>query len=394
MLFCCILSKATVYHYQPYGASKTETFTCIAPGDNHYFEVDKIASYKNTKWYLNGTYTGVSQNSGLFATDPDMTFSINSDCTIKALIYNNDWTILEETHIWIFTVSTTPSSFLFFVQQDACHKAVLDWTTSDGATGYKINRDGTTIVDLSANVTSYTDNSVGEGTYNYCIYAYNSCMQRYACLNVDVKDVPLAPTGVLASDGTYCDKVFISWNSVSGATSYDVYRSSTFLTNTSSSSYYDYNASTSSTTYKVYAKNSCGNSSSYGINSGYIKLSSTAPSGASANPNPVCPGYSATLTESGGSLGTGASWKWYSGSCGGTYVGSGSSISVSPSSTTTYYVRAEGDCNITSCASVTVTITSKPGQATISGNNPVCSGNTEIYMASSTGATSYNWTVP
>lgn len=87
---------------------------------------------------------------------------------------------------------------------------------------------------------------------------------------------------------------------------------------------------------------------------------STAPTGASASPNPVCSGSSVTLIKSGGSLGTGASWEWYSGSCGGTPVGSGSSITVYPTSTTTYYVRAEGDCNTTSCASVTVMVENIP----------------------------------
>ena len=83
---------------------------------------------------------------------------------------------------------------------------------------------------------------------------------------------------------------------------------------------------------------------------------STPPSSATANPNPINYGESTTLTVIGGSLGTGASWKWYSSSCGGTYIGSGSSISVTPSSATTYYVRAEGACNITDCTDVYVNI--------------------------------------
>ena len=70
----------------------------------------------------------------------------------------------------------------------------------------------------------------------------------------------------------------------------------------------------------------------------------------------ICSGDSITLTLSGGTAGTGAVAKWYSGSCGGTLVGTGSSINVSPTSTTTYFVRYEGTCNTTSCASATVTV--------------------------------------
>jgi PKD domain-containing protein/Ig-like domain-containing protein len=83
---------------------------------------------------------------------------------------------------------------------------------------------------------------------------------------------------------------------------------------------------------------------------------STAPASASASNNNFCPGGSTNLSVSGGSLGTNATWKWYTGSCGGTFVGSGSPLSVSPTTTTTYYVRAEGDCGTTTCAQVTVTV--------------------------------------
>jgi hypothetical protein len=85
-------------------------------------------------------------------------------------------------------------------------------------------------------------------------------------------------------------------------------------------------------------------------------IPSTPPSSASADANNFCPGGSTNLSVSGGSLGTNASWKWYTGSCGGTLVGSGSPLNVSPATTTTYYVRAEGECGTTNCAQVTVTV--------------------------------------
>lgn len=87
--------------------------------------------------------------------------------------------------------------------------------------------------------------------------------------------------------------------------------------------------------------------------------SSTAPSSAGKDINNTCPGTEVTLSVSGGSLGTGAAWKWYTGGCGSnssTLIGTGSSIKVSPAVTTTYYVRAEGDCGSTTCATVTVDV--------------------------------------
>src|SRR5690606_12319962 len=60
------------------------------------------------------------------------------------------------------------------------------------------------------------------------------------------------------------------------------------------------------------------------------------------------------LTANGGILGQGASYKWYTGTCGGDLVGTGSKIAVKPSAHTRYFVRAEGICNTTSCASVQI----------------------------------------
>lgn len=87
------------------------------------------------------------------------------------------------------------------------------------------------------------------------------------------------------------------------------------------------------------------------------KSSSTAPTGITASPaQTTCPENPVTLTVQGGSLGTNAVWRWYTGSCGGTAIGTGSSIIVNPAATTTYYVRAEGDCNTTTCRNIAITV--------------------------------------
>lgn len=81
--------------------------------------------------------------------------------------------------------------------------------------------------------------------------------------------------------------------------------------------------------------------------------------------NEVCIGSLATLTLNGGSLGTGANWKWYSGSCNGSLIGSGTSITVTPSVNTTYYVKAEGGCNTTACVQLTIAVKTAPPSASV-----------------------------
>ncbi len=82
----------------------------------------------------------------------------------------------------------------------------------------------------------------------------------------------------------------------------------------------------------------------------------------------VCHGASVVLTQVGGTLAPGAVWEWYSGSCGGTFLGNGNSIVVTPSATTTYYVRASAgtSCSATACVSGTVTL---PAAGTTLSNN-------------------------
>ena len=75
----------------------------------------------------------------------------------------------------------------------------------------------------------------------------------------------------------------------------------------------------------------------------------------------ICDGDMATLSITGGVLNSSTEWEWYSVACGDTPAGTGISIMVSPSVTTTYYVRGEGGCVTPgSCASFTITVNPLP----------------------------------
>ncbi|MBL1233602.1 MAG: gliding motility-associated C-terminal domain-containing protein [Flavobacteriales bacterium] len=140
----------------------------------------------------------------------------------------------------------------------------------------------------------------------------------------------------------------------------------------------------------VTASNLCGTSGStcFPVT---VNTPSVAPTNATATPNPICVGSTTNLTVNGGSLGTGAGWQWYSGSCGGTSVGSGSTITVSPGTTTTYFVRAVGTCNSTTCQSVTVTVNPVVNPAWTN-PSPICAAAGNINLNSLiTGTTGGTW---
>ena len=105
----------------------------------------------------------------------------------------------------------------------------------------------------------------------------------------DTTTAPRTPTNVRASDGEHSDKIRISWNRVSSASSYSIYRSSRLnsdysVIGTVSRSPYDDTLATAGTTYYYKLKactgagggGTCGDLSGY--NSGYkSQQSSSAP---------------------------------------------------------------------------------------------------------------------
>ncbi len=153
---------------------------------------------------------------------------------------------------------------------------------------------------------------------------------------------------------------------------------------------------TSGVTYDVYARKNCGAPSGFSINSNKLSFTpcSTPPSSISTSTgnNFICVGDSITLTRVGGALGAGGSYKWYTQYCGGTLAGTGNSIKVSPSATTIYYLRAEANCGVTNCISISITVVAKPS-ATISatGSTTFCAGGSVILNSNTGSGLTYQW---
>ncbi len=96
--------------------------------------------------------------------------------------------------------------------------------------------------------------------------------------------------------------------------------------------------------------------------------------GITTPPATICSGGSLDLDILSGNLNSATNWKWYSGSCGGTLVGTGTHINVSPTTTTTYFVRGEGGCTAPgTCVSVVVNVIYNP--------TVLCAGNVNANAA-------------
>lgn len=166
-------------------------------------------------------------------------------------------------------------------------KVQVSWTASTGATSYSVYRadtddSGAAALLGSVSASLYNDTTAVAGTsYYYFATACNSA----GCSALSASDAgyrailvaPAAPTGVSASDGTYSDRVQISWTASANATSYNVYRAATndagsaaLLGSVTASPYNDTSA-VAGTTYWYFAAacNSAGCSDLSASDSGY-----------------------------------------------------------------------------------------------------------------------------
>ncbi|MFO1488694.1 MAG: Ig-like domain-containing protein [Verrucomicrobiota bacterium] len=223
LLLGSLTAKATTY-YSAYGASRTWNITS-ASGASHAFQVDGIAQYKWTEWYVNGVYTGTAQNdySGILANDPEYTYTFSSGTTvIKALVYNSDFSVLHESHVWNVTVDvtgpTTPGTPDLNSGDDSGSSSTdnitrytsgltFSWTASTdsgtGVAGYEWKLDSGTYTSIG-NTTS-TDISAAAGSHTFYVRAKDNAgnygSASSLAFTVDTT-APSVPTLVSPSNGS------------------------------------------------------------------------------------------------------------------------------------------------------------------------------------------------
>jgi len=104
VLLCLSQTSYADTFYSNYGTSRTHNIAATI--GTHSFQVDGIARNKWTEWYVNDVYTGESENdySGYWI-DPEYTRYISGTIKIEAKVYNSDWTVYEEYHIWNVSIA-------------------------------------------------------------------------------------------------------------------------------------------------------------------------------------------------------------------------------------------------------------------------------------------------
>jgi len=162
----------------------------------------------------------------------------------------------------------------------------LAWDAVSDAVGYKLYRDGVEIADVSG--TSYADSGLADGTaHSYTVAAYDAAGNVSAAsdgVTATPADLtaPNPPTNLTAADvpADNGGSVTLSWDAVSDATSYTLYRDGLpIASGLSSVSYTDATAITGTTySYAVSATDAAGNESAASAPASAASLDNVAPS--------------------------------------------------------------------------------------------------------------------
>jgi fibronectin type 3 domain-containing protein len=285
-------APAAVYQTVRWNASFNYTLPGLTPGASyvvrlHFVELSFTASGSRVfNVAINGTsvlsnfdiFAQVGENHAL-VEQFNATANSSGQIVVAFTQGSADNPSIAGLEVWTPASVTVPATPTGVAATAGVGQVSLSWTASTGAAGYNIYRsttsggEGTTAYVSGVTATSYTDTAVTDGTaYYYTVSAENSAGNSAQSSQVSATPttgvtVPATPTGVTATAGV--SRVSLAWNASSGATSYNVYRSTTsggegttaYASGITTASYTDSSATAGTTYYyKVAAVNSAGTS--------------------------------------------------------------------------------------------------------------------------------------
>ena len=171
------------------------------------------------------TFTEVGTSETTSYSDTGLNASITYYYRVAA--YNSNGTGVQSNTVNAKILPDTPTGVTATAESSS--SITVRWSSVTGTTGYRVYRSTSSTGTFSevgiSTTTSYTDNGLtGYTTYYYRVAAYNVHGTGSQSSTVNTTTVLDTPVGVTAKAAT-TNSIYISWNSVSGATGYRIYRS-------------------------------------------------------------------------------------------------------------------------------------------------------------------------
>ncbi|MGB5006155.1 MAG: hypothetical protein WBO39_04410, partial [Ferruginibacter sp.] len=256
------------------------------------------------------------------------------------------------------TITALPAATISYAGSPYCSSAGTASVTRTGTAGGVYSSGAGLSINAATGAVTLGTSTPGTYTVTYTIAAGSGCPIVTATTSITITNLPAATISYAGSP--YCQNAGTATVTRTGAAG-GVYSSTAGLSINAATGDVTLGTSTPGTytvTYTIAAGGGCPVVTAAATI--IVSALSVAPTAANASATTLCGPGNVTLSVTGGSLGAGATWRWYSTTCGGTAVGTGATLNVAVNATTTYFVRAEGACNTTTCASVTVTVNTQP----------------------------------
>lgn len=161
----------------------------------------------------------------------DLNVTPGNRYTYQLMAYNGDWSPLGAVNEgW---PALPPPAAVDATDGTYSDRVRLSWQGVSGAISYQlyrsnINESCTTPIPSTTGLTFYDTNISKSVTYYYSVRAIDRFSGPGACsvVNSGYAGPPPAPLSLNATDGIYVDKIAVTWETVPGAASYRLYRSS------------------------------------------------------------------------------------------------------------------------------------------------------------------------
>ncbi len=228
------------------------------------------------------------------------------------------------------------------------------------------------------------------GNTSYFVSCKNgSCeTSRSSAGSVTVTTQPTTPSAITISSNTICSGVSISLSATCTTGTVNWYTALTGGGTLGTGSPFNQSPS-SNTTYYVSCKNGSCETARSTAGTVTVTTQPTAPSAVGLSSNTICSGTSISLSATCAS----GTVNWYTTLTGGATLGTGSPLSQSPSSNTSYFVSCKnGTCETSRSTVGSVTITTQPTapSAIAISSNAVCS-NVSISLSATCATGTVNW---